>query len=103
MEYWSTLLPQLPVAITIIIQWIYSIVALPELPLLPVTWACNLTASPHILPLTGVARRLFDMLTLLFKRNFCSVCSLAAIHSFSNQVPNYAAVGWFHGCFNSIK
>ena len=33
-------------AITIIVQWIHCIVAVPELPLLPVTWACNLTASP---------------------------------------------------------
>ena len=36
-------------AITIIVQWIHCIVALPELPLLPVTWACNLTASPPYL------------------------------------------------------
>ena len=41
-------------AITIIVQWIHSIVALP---LLPVTWACNLTASPHnYLATTGFLR-----------------------------------------------
>ena len=33
-------------AVTIIVQWIHCIVALPELPLLPVTWAYNLTTSP---------------------------------------------------------
>ena len=36
-------------SITIIVQWIHCIVALPELPLLPVTWACSLTASPPYL------------------------------------------------------
>ena len=53
MEYWSTQLPQLPLLSYhlpgIIVQWMHSIVELPKLPKLPVTWTCNLTAYPHIL------------------------------------------------------
>ena len=57
-------------AITIIVQWIHSIVALLELLLLPVTWACNLIASPHILHLP----------TQLYSVN-CIMCMIIIVHN----------------------
>ena len=60
-------------AITIIVQLIHSIVALPELTLLLVTWACN-SASPHILPLLRNSNDFPSMCVEVDVRPHTAVC-----------------------------